>query len=195
MSPPGPSADTGSGPGKYFQHGPELCKFITSTEQSVQLTALTYILSTAQCVTRTLITLITLPSSQYTRVTNSPSVPPPSSLAVLTLWTTLAHCWAMSLSSLSSPSLQTLAPAAHHAHRRHWCRGWRLRAQSLTLTLRTQGSPGIMMRMVTKSVCSAYQTDSDSHHITHRAQKVSNAGASLSAPGDQTINRHTGTFS
>ena len=52
----------------------------------------------------------------------------------------------VSLSSLSSPSLQTLAPAAHHAHRRHWCRSWRLRAQSSQL--RTQGSPGIMMMMM-----------------------------------------------
>ena len=77
------------------------------------------------------------------------------------------------LCSLSSPSLQSLAPAAHHAHRRHWYRCWRLRALSLTLTLRTQGSPGIMRRMVTKCVCSAYQTDSDSRHSSHRPQKVS----------------------
>ena len=79
------------------------------------------------------------------------------------------------LCSLSSPSLQSLAPAAHHAHRRHWCRCWRLRA----LSAHTDNQDSGVTRdneedgHQVQSVCSAYQTDSDSHHSSHRAQKVS----------------------
>ena len=98
--PRAPLLTLGQGLANISSMGRSVQVYHQRAEHSVQLTALTYILSTAQCVTRTLITLITLPSSQYTRVTNSPSVPPPSSLAVLTLWTTLAHCWAMYLSPL-----------------------------------------------------------------------------------------------
>ena len=131
------------------------CASLARAAHSVQLTALTYILApAAQCVTRKLshhtyytaiITIYTCPHT-CDQLTQCPAplllggVDPLDHPGAL-----LGH---VSLSSLSSPSLQTLAPAAHHAHRRHWCRSWRLRAQSSQL--RTQGSPGIIMMMVTK---------------------------------------------